>query len=439
MLRAYTWITQYLGLRLLTFAVLICVVSLAALDFVPVFVEAAAMLVAAIGFAGSILRERTAVKAANLAASEGQTMRFFALMRDLVLIVDASGQVTTSNPRSRDLLGVDARQIIGRVLLDFVGSNDVARVAAILRDVRKGTPTAEFEAAVRSVNQVEIPVFWSVTYSAEDRTLMIVARDLRSRLAREQRASRHRKLEALAAFTGGFAHEFGSLITVILGESESLREDRSAEPRQRERGQRILESAGRAAELTQSLIAFARKTQSVAGMMDVDRALRRACDVLKPTLSGAALELELNAHNAMVRFDQERLIAVMGDIFANARDAIRDGNGRIRVATKFVKAGAAVEISISDNGAGMDSDTLERAVDPFFTTKEPGSGTGLGLSHVHGVVSSMGGAVALQSQPGVGTTVSVTLPLLDDEGEVLPDPLTVLASSTRTTRAASAA
>lgn len=394
-------------------------------EFLVAVIAAVATLIAAIGLVSSIVSERTAHRRADLAAklaeSERRTMRFIALMQDLLMVVDARGQISTINPRSLAFFGVEPGRLVGRLLVDFIAAKDSARVATILRDVRLGKPTAQFEASIRGPKDEEIPLLWSVTYSQTDQTLMIVAQDLRARVAMEKRALRYRKLEALAAFTGGFAHEFSSLATVILGESESLRDAPALELRQRERARLIFDTASRATNLTASLLAFARKTQAEAGIIDADRGVKRACDLLQRFVAGICVELDLDAHGALISFDQDRLASVLSDLFKNARDAIGDRPGTIKVATRYEKAGASVTISVSDNGVGMDNDALERAMDPFFTTKAPGKGVGLGLSNVHGLIVSAGGTVTIQSTRQTGTTVNIVLPLCDDDTAVALD------------------
>lgn len=398
-------------------------------DNLAVLIAIVATLIAALGFAGGVIGERAALKAAErtakLAASERRTMRFFELMNDLVLIIRPAGVIMNANPRSFDLIGVDASLLLGRPLMDFVASRDIERVTDILGRIKNEAPTAEFEAAINGFNDQEIPLYWSVTLSAEDGTLMIVARDLRSRQAREQLATRHRKLEALAAFAGGFAHEFNSLVTVILGEAEFVAKDALVAAPIRKRGQLIVESAERAAGLAKNLLGFARKSDVATAILDVDRAVQRACALLKPFLFDATIEQELNAHNALVRLDQQSFASVVEAIFANANDAVRGKKGAIRIATALVHGGTAVEIVVSDNGIGMTPETIERAFDPFFTTKEPGGGSGLGLSSVYGIIASAGGDVTISSELGAGTSVTITLPLLIDN-QSLPDLMTTL-------------
>lgn len=394
-------------------------------DLLAALIAVVATLVAATGLVSSIFSERSALSraehAAKLAASEQRTMRFFALMQDLVLVVDANGQIATINPRSVEFFGVEPNKIVGSPLVDLIVSRDVPRVSTILQDVRLGKPTAQFEALIRGPKDEEIPLLWSVTYSAADRTLMIVAQDLRVRVAMEKRALRYRKLEALAAFTGGFAHEFSSLVTVILGESESLSDEPALQQRQRERAKAIFESASRATNLTASLLAFARKTQAESGILDADQGVKQAYDLLRRSVTGIDVKLDLKADGALISFDQDRLFAVLNDLFSNARDAIGDRPGTITVATRYEKAGAAVTISVKDDGTGMDGDALERAIDPFFTTKPPGKGVGLGLSNVHGLIVNAGGTITIHSTPQGGTTVNLTLPLSHDENAISLD------------------
>jgi len=267
------------------------------------------------------------------------------------------------------------------------------------------------------------PVEWQIQDALLDgrRVLVVFARDMTARVeAEEEQRKLMRQLEhaqrmdAVGRLAGGVAHDFNNLLTVIGGSAEILAEETEGEPR--ELAGEILEAQQRGAVLTKQLLAFARKEV-------VQLALLRPGDVLHDFTS--LLERVLGERGTLririgctchVLADRGQLEQVILNLVTNARDAIRRG-GTVEVSThcsgepgRDVPEGF-VAIRVSDDGRGMDARVAEQALEPFFTTKERGHGTGLGLSTVHGIVSQNGGRLDIRSEPGAGTVVTVLWPL----------------------------
>jgi len=224
---------------------------------------------------------------------------------------------------------------------------------------------------------------------------------------------RARKLETLGRLVGGVAHDFNNQLTVILGNARILREtlgnDDEAEPMLAD----LASAAERCADLTGGLLAFARKTPREPRPVDVSEALDEVGRMLRPLLpEGARLEVDVAAGVPPVLADATQLGRVLSNLAMNARDAIAPG-GRVALgAAVRERPGDApwVELTVRDDGTGMDEETRAHIFDPFFTTKPSAQGTGLGLSIAFGLVESHGGHIEVESAPGRGTRFRVRWP-----------------------------
>ncbi len=226
------------------------------------------------------------------------------------------------------------------------------------------------------------------------------------------------KLEAVGQLTSGVAHDFNNLLTGVLGNLELLeRQLKSQESLSRLRAARL--AAERGARLTHQLLAFSRKQRLAPTSLDLNRLISEASDMLFRTI-GATVRIETVLTNGLwpALVDPTQIELVLLNLAINARDAMPEG-GRLTIRTANVgqtdtpadlAPGEYVLISVSDTGQGMTDEVLTRAMEPFFTTKEPGKGSGLGLSMVHGVATQSGGGLHIDSRLGRGTIVNVYLP-----------------------------
>ena len=253
-----------------------------------------------------------------------------------------------------------------------------------------------------------------------------VKQDITERLALEKQLRRTQRLNSLGQLTGGIAHDFNNLLTVILGSADLLAIQLRDDPQRLELAEMIASGAQRGAELTQRLLAFARKQPLDPREVDLRQLLTDTEDLLRRTL-GEDIEFEQIATPDLchVMIDPSQLENAVLNLCINARDAM-PGGGKLRLEAENVmldsdytskhaevQAGAYVKLTISDTGAGIPRQVLERVFEPFFTTKKPGEGTGLGLAMVYGFVKQSGGHVTIGSKLGKGTTVRLYLPCID--------------------------
>jgi PAS domain S-box-containing protein len=250
--------------------------------------------------------------------------------------------------------------------------------------------------------------------AANDRLTAEIAERQRT----EEALLQAQKLEAVGQLTSGVAHDFNNLLTGVLGNLELLeRRLKSEESLRRLRAARL--AAERGARLTHQLLAFSRKQRLAPTPLDLNRLVGEASDMLFRTI-GVTVRIETVLTEGLwpALVDPTQIELVLLNLAINARDAMPEG-GRLTIRTANVSRSNApadlapgdyVLISVSDTGEGMSEAVLRRAVEPFFTTKEPGKGSGLGLSMVHGVATQSGGGLHIDSRLGRGTTVDVYLP-----------------------------
>jgi PAS domain S-box-containing protein len=243
---------------------------------------------------------------------------------------------------------------------------------------------------------------------------------LSERDAAQAALTQSQKLEAIGQLTGGVAHDFNNLLTVIIGALDVLQRN-PADDARRERMLNAAQSAARRGEkLTQHLLAFARRQPLHPEICRIDTMVAESESLLRRAI-GDSLELvlDLQAGTRTTLIDSGQFEAALLNLVVNARDATPAG-GRLTVMSEGVDLaeqqgelppGRYLRVAVRDTGAGMDAETLERAFEPFYTTKPVGKGTGLGLSQVYGFVRQSGGEVTIDSAVGVGTTVAMTLPV----------------------------
>jgi PAS domain S-box-containing protein len=273
-------------------------------------------------------------------------------------------------------------------------------VTAILRDVNERHAA---EAALRRLND-----------TLEDR---VRERTVELERAHEQ-LRQSQKVEAIGQLTGGIAHDFNNLLTPILGGLDVLNRRGVGDPR----GQRLIEGALQSAErariLVQRLLAFARRQPLQPCPIDLGAVVHDMSDLVGSTL-GPRIRIVIDIADDLppAKADPNQLEMALLNLAVNARDAMPDG-GVLTISARLgevepgkrLAPGRYLRLAVSDTGVGMDPETLNRAVEPFFSTKGLGKGTGLGLSMIHGLAAQLGGWLDLSSTPNVGTTVEMWLP-----------------------------
>ncbi|HEY3548045.1 MAG TPA: ATP-binding protein, partial [Propionicimonas sp.] len=250
--------------------------------------------------------------------------------------------------------------------------------------------------------------------------------DVTERHGLEERLRQLDRLEVAGDLAAGLAHHFNNLLTGVVGYVQLVREATPPGDLQRDLDT-ALEVANRAAQLTRQMLAFGRREMLVPELLDAGEAIVRFAPTLAAMLPPEVVVVTSREQgDGRVRIERRLLEQILTNMAVNAVEAM-PGGGRLSVATSVVAREAAsladgvelvpgryARIEVADNGIGMDSATAARVFEPFFTTKGPASGIGLSLSAVYGVVRQLGGTIEVRTQPGVGTTFVIDLPLVDE-------------------------
>ena len=350
------------------------------------------------------------------------------------LTITDKGLIIDANTRLAEIMRAPLSDLVGRPVMDFVAPESRAHVIAHLAS---GAPQFYEHGLLRADGTV-IPVeVRAKTIDVGERTLRVTAiRDISERKSLEEQVRLAQRMESVGRLAGGVAHDFNNLLTVILSLVTFLT-SRATTARDRDDLEQI-ESAGlRAAELTQQLLAFARRQIVEPKVLDLNELVNRLDKMLRRVI-GEDIELAtITAPNlGCIRADPGRIEQVLMNLVVNARDAM-EGGGKLTVETANVELGpdyAAthpevepgphVLLSVSDTGGGMDAKTMAKIFEPFFTTKIPGKGTGLGLATCYGIVKQSGGSIWVYSEAGKGSTFKVYFPLFTEETVPVPPPVT---------------
>jgi PAS domain S-box-containing protein len=239
-----------------------------------------------------------------------------------------------------------------------------------------------------------------------------VAADVSEQRVLEDQLRQAQKMESLGMLAGGVAHDFNNLLAVISSCNGILAEGVKANSTDAELTDDISEAVVRASALTRQLLAFSRKHVAEAVVLDPNTVVMDTRKMLR-RIAGGQIEVltSLDPEVSRVRIDRGQLVQIILNLAVNARDAMPNG-GTLTLASRNI--GDTVCLEVVDDGAGMSADVVARACEPFFTTKEQGKGTGMGLAVVHGIVDQAGGRLEIQSKLGTGTTMRIYLPACAD-------------------------
>ena len=361
-----------------------------------------------------------------LAASEENHHLLVDAIRDYaIFMIGADGKIATWNSGSARIYGYEADDVIGQPVSRLHAVEDEAEASALFRQAAEtGRVESEGWRVRRDGARFWADILISAIRDERGRLLGFakITRDV-TKQREAQAALEHtraqllqaQKLEALGHLTGGVAHDFNNLLMVIGGQADLLSRRLRNEGQQRSLDA-IKRAVARGSSLTRQLLSFARRQTLDPQVLDLASRLQQMRGVLQSSLGEAIeLELEIEAGVWPVEVDSQELELALLNLAVNAKDAMPDG-GKVRIAVRNVSQDTEggrremVELSVSDTGEGMPPDVLERAFDPFYTTKAVGKGTGLGLSQVHGFAIQAGGEVSASSQLGKGSTVLLRLP-----------------------------
>ena len=371
------------------------------------------------------VRERSQAEE-RLAASEQRYRQVIELIRE-ALRIHCDGRLVFANSAAAQMFGADgAAQLVGRPVMDIIDPRDRDRASErtkILVDARRQVPLTEMRLQ-RIDGSPLVTEIQAVPFDHEGRpAVLAVARDITTRKDIEEQLRQSQKMEAIGQLTGGLAHDFNNLMMVVIGNLDRLDSMLVGNQQAREMAHSALSAALRGSELTRKLLAFARKQSLQSAVVDLDELVAGMTSLLDRTL-GEKIQVEVKSGRDLwsIETDPAQVESALANLAINARDAMPDG-GRLTIETANTSLEATysaenpdaapgdyVMLAVTDTGTGIAPENLGRVLEPFFTTKGPGRGSGLGLSMVYGFMKQSGGHMKIYSEVGHGTVVRLYFP-----------------------------
>ena len=351
--------------------------------------------------------------------------------------IDLEGRATFVNPAAASMLGWKIEEIAGQSMHTLSHHSkpdwspypeEECPIGAALKD---GITHHVDHEVFWKKDGTNFPVEYTSTPIRDEHGkqvgAVVVFKNITERIQLDEQLRRGQKMEAVGRLAGGVAHDFNNLLMVIKGHSDNLLDQIPESAPFRRSVEQIRKAGDRAAALTRQLLAFSRMQVMQARVLDLNTVVSDLSKML-PRILGEGVEFVFKADPALghVKADPGQLEQVILNLAVNARDAMPRGGkltvetSNVELTTEYVRlhpsahAGRYVLLAVSDTGHGMDAETQARIFEPFFTTKERGKGTGLGLATVYGVVKQSDGFIWVYSEPGMGATFKVYLPIVDE-------------------------
>ena len=360
------------------------------------------------------------------------TTRFDAVLAssdEAIIGKDIHGNVTSWNNGAEAIFGYTAEEMIGQSVLRIIPPGREAEEQLLLASVARGETVQrlDVERVAKDGRTIHLNITVSPIRDTDGKIIGAskVARDITEQLKLQRQLQQSQKMEAIGQLAGGIAHDFNNLLAIVLGALELQRASIQGNPPALQRWEVANRAAMRGAELTRRLLAFSSVEHFKVAPTDLNHSIRNTMEMAQ-RLIGPEIKMHLNLESSIGRVlvDPSGLESAVLNLVINARDAMMPRGGTLTVGTRTaeleesftatltgpIRAGSYACVSITDTGCGMSQEVLDRACEPFFTTKDRGRGTGLGLSMVYGFVKHSGGGIRIYSEAGYGTTITFYLP-----------------------------
>ena len=385
---------------------------------------------------GGIATDRTdQIKARKaLRESEEQFRSLVESAPEAVIITNVLSKILLVNKQAEKLFKLSRGRLLRKKLFDLLPDIELdsfIKTRSMSADATQVHQVMSMNALDGDGESVPVDVAISTTETESGLTITCLVHDVSDRSKLEAQLRQSQKMDAIGKLTGGMAHDFNNLLGVIMGNIDLAQRKIDKGSPEYQRMDTAKKAAGRGAELTKRMLAVARRQPLQPKATNVNGIIKDMADILPRTL-GPDIEMkyDLNTNVPDVLVDQSGLENVFLNLAINSRDAMPNG-GKFYLTTDVLhltkentlamqedmQAGTYVQISVTDTGEGMTKETLGRVFEPFFTTKERGKGTGLGLSMIYGFVKQSEGNIRIYSEPGVGTTLDIFLPVTREKAQ----------------------
>ena len=361
----------------------------------------------------------------SLRESEQRYRALFDESRDGVWLNARDGTLVDSNEAFLDLFGL-TREEAGHWNV-IKGYRDPADRKRFQETIERNGSVGDYDLKLKKKDGTEIDCQLTATLRLDEEGKVIgyqgIIRDMTERKKLEQQLLQSQKMEAIGTLAGGIAHDFNNLLTVILGYSELIVSEKNEGDRDYEDLKKVIHAGRSAADMVQQILAFSRKTETKFWPINLNKQVPQLRKMLSRLIPRTIeVQIDLDPDLPTVNADPAQIDQILMNLAVNARDAMPNG-GRLRIETKAVvldedycsthieaSKGPHALLTVSDTGTGIDRATSDRIFEPFYTTKKPGQGTGLGLAMVYGIVKSHGGHITVHSELGAGTAFRIYIP-----------------------------
>jgi len=348
--------------------------------------------------------------------------------KDAILVVDFDGGIQYWNKGAERLYGWSSEEAVGRRVLDLIHHD----VAAFEAGRRRMIETGEWSGELAQVTKGGRPIITEVNATlirdeeGRARSVFAIGTDITERKRLEVQVFHNQRLESLGTLAGGIAHDFNNLLAAILGNLEFALQELPQDHRAREPLGEIGNASRWGVELVRQLLTFSRRDEPRRRRVELQPLVQEALGLLRAALPRSTrVETRFGSPTPEILADPIQIRQIVMNLGSNAAHAMSGAassgvievqvdrvvlEGELHARSTVLRPGTYARLTVTDTGCGIDAATLERVFDPFYTTKEPGRGTGLGLSVVHGIVRNHDGGIVVESTPGQGTSFSVYFP-----------------------------
>jgi PAS domain S-box-containing protein len=371
---------------------------------------------------------------ASLQKSEGRLRRFYEDFPLAYQSLDEEGRFLEVNPVWLDLMGFRKEEVAGKWFGDFLspGSVDHFLKSFLYYKELGAIQGAEFEMVKKDGSPITVSITGRVARDEQGlfKQTRCILQDVTDRLRLERQLRQAQKMESIGTLAGGIAHDFNNILGAVMGYTEVALMDAREEDPIRNSLEQVRKATFRARDLIKQILAFSRQGEQEMKSVQLGMIIKEALKLLRATIpTTIEIRQHLREKEAWIMGDPTQIHQILMNLCTNALQAMEGQKGLLEVGLERVELDGAVisrypgmtpgpylRLTISDNGAGIDSQIIDRIFDPFFTTKGLGLGTGMGLSVVHGIVKNHGGMITVYSEKGAGTTFHVYFPSIRQDG-----------------------